>query len=315
MSSEIIADTPLGEGAEFQLIRRMRARWGELAIGIGDDAAVIDLPRGERLVVSTDTALEGVHFRHGWLSPMEIGYRAVTAALSDLAAMAADPHGVLVSLQLPSHDADLIDQLADGIGDAARAAGTVIRGGNLSRADVLGITTTVLGSAFTPLSRRGARPGDLLYLTGALGAPAATVRMLESGSVPDPAARARFARPSARLREARWLASRGAIAAIDLSDGLRGDAGHLAAASGVACDIQLDRIPIAAGASADDVFGGEEYELLVAARTPLPDAEFQRAFAIPLSMIGRITEGARAVTFTRAGARVAAPQGHDHFSR
>jgi thiamine-monophosphate kinase len=93
--------TALGPGEEFDAIRRMLERWGDLAVGIGDDAAIIDLPRGDRLVASVDSTVENRHFRSGWLTPREIGYRAVAAALSDLAAMAARPAGILVALSIP----------------------------------------------------------------------------------------------------------------------------------------------------------------------------------------------------------------------
>src|SRR5205809_1079491 len=127
--------------------------------------------------------------------------------------------------------------LADGIGDAVNAASTVVLGGYLVRGDVLAITTTVVGSAYTPLTRAGARPGDLLYVTGSLGGPGAALTALRSKKTLATELRARFAHPVARIPEARWLAARGAIAAIDISDGLAGDAGPLAAASDVGIEI------------------------------------------------------------------------------
>jgi thiamine-monophosphate kinase len=306
----------LGPGAEFDLIRRLRDRWGALAPRIGDDAAVLRVGRGEQLVASTDAALEGVHFRREWLTAEEIGYRAVTAALSDLAAMGATPIGVLVSLQLPPPALTEVDRLADGIGDAVRSVGTIILGGNMARGNSLGITTTVLGSVYTPLTRAGARPGDLLYVTGSLGGPGSAVRALLAGSTPSPAQRARFARPVARLAEARWLAARGAVAAIDISDGLAGDAKHLASASDVSVQIQVERLPLVEGATADDALGGgEEFELLVAARAPLPAAEFASQFGVPLTLIGRVVAGVPDAVFSRGATRVASPVSYDHFSR
>src|SRR5262245_20446244 len=150
-------DVELGPGREFDLIRKLRHHWGPLAADIGDDAAVLRVPRGERMVISTDSALDGVHFRRDWLTLQEIGYRAVTAAISDIAAMAASPSGVLIALQLPDDGRTpgevegMLLELADGIADAVRAAGTVVLGGNLSRGGSLGITTTAVGSVFTPL--------------------------------------------------------------------------------------------------------------------------------------------------------------------
>lgn len=308
----------LGPGAEFDLIRRLRERWGPLAVGLGDDAAVLQPPRGEQLVISVDAAIEGVHFRRDWLSLREIGYRAVTAALSDLAAMAAAPRGVLVALTLSPNDdwGDALMELADGIADAVGAVGTVVIGGNIARGEPLAVTTTVVGSAFSPLRRTGARPGDLLYVTGSLGGPRAALRALESGTEPAASQRTRLARPVARIAEARWLAARGAIAAVDISDGLAGDARQLAAASDVALEIQVERVPVFSGATQQDALAsGEEYELLVAARAPFPEDEFSRRFGIPLTLVGRAVEGATAVVFTRAGKRVAGPAGYDHFSR
>ncbi len=311
----VTRDVTLGAGVEFDLIRAMRHRWGALAVGLGDDAAVLEVPRGDKLVVSTDAAVENVHFRREWLSLSDIGYRAVTAALSDLAAMAATPRGVLVSITLTPVTQEGLMVVADGIADAVRAANTVVVGGNLARGDTLTITTTVIGSAFAPLGRAGAAPGDLLYVTGELGAPRAALRALQRGATPEPKLLQRFARPSARLRESRWLASRGASAAIDISDGLAGDVAHLAAAGGVGVEIQLERIPVFPGASNDDALaGGEEYELLVAGRVAFNEAEFASEFGVPLTPIGRVTDASSGVRLTRGGKLVAAPKGHDHFS-
>ena len=117
--------TPLGPGPEFDAIREMLRRWGPRARGIGDDAALIDVPAGEQLAVSTDSSVEGVHFRRGWLSPREIGYRATVAALSDLAAMAATPAGLLLALGVPPKWRSDLDALAPGVAWAGTAAGVV----------------------------------------------------------------------------------------------------------------------------------------------------------------------------------------------
>lgn len=309
-------NVPLGGGTEFDLIRRLESRWGDLARGIGDDAALLRVPRGEQLVASTDVAIDTVHFRREWLSMRDVGNRAVTAALSDLAAMAAWPLGVLISLELTDDARQQIDALADGVGDAARSAKTVIVGGNVARADTLAISTTVLGAAFAPVKRSGARPGDFLYVTGQLGGPRVAVSALEKGKRPAADTLQRFTHPKARLAESRWLAARGMIAAIDVSDGLAADAGHLAAASDVALEIDVERVPLASGASPDDALAsGEEYELLLAARTPLPDAEFVAEFGIALTLIGRVAPGGPDVRVMKDGKRVATPRGYDHFSR
>jgi thiamine-monophosphate kinase len=305
----------LGPGAEFDAIRRMLARWGKRAEGIGDDAAMLRVPRGETLVASTDSAVEDRHFRREWLTPREIGYRAVTAALSDLAAMAAAPLGVLIALGVPGEWRDSLDDLADGIGDAVDAARTVIRGGNVSDASELTITTTVLGSAFSPLRRDGIRPGDGIYVTGELGGAGSALRSLASGG-DGGEHRARFVKPTARLREARAIAALGATAAIDISDGLVADARHLAAASGVLIELLTARLPTVRGASLTDALtGGEEYELIVAAPAGIDTSAFAREFGVALTEIGIARSKSTDPHVLVDGKRVADPVGHDHFSR
>jgi thiamine-monophosphate kinase len=309
-----VKDTPLGPGAEFDAIRSLVERWGDRAVGIGDDAAVLQPTRGESIVVSVDSAIEGKHFRRGWLAPPDIGYRAVTAALSDLAAMAARPIGVLIAIGLPEAWRDALPEIADGIGDAAAQARTVIRGGNLTAASELSITTTVLGEVYEPLTRSGVRVGDTVYVTGRLGAVGAAVHRLERGEDAH-AFHARFARPVARIAEARWLAAHGAGAAIDVSDGLVADCRHLAAASRVSIAIDAALVPCVGGLEVEAALSsGEEYELIVASTEPLDAAAFEARFGVPLTAIGRAGEGTRGMV-TVQGARVAAVAGHDHLSR
>jgi thiamine-monophosphate kinase len=304
--------TPLGPGAEFAAIRDLLARWGPHATGIGDDAAVLSMRRGDRLVASVDTAIENQHFR-AYLTPREIGYRAVTAALSDLAAMAAQPIGILLAIGLPPAWRDKLGELADGMGEAAGVARTHIVGGNLSDAGELSITTTVLGSVFSPLARSGVRAGDRVYVTGRLGAPAEAWRRLDAGESAGQY-RERFVRPSARIAEARWLADRGVTAAIDISDGLVADARHLAHAGGLTIELDASRIPCVEGIDAQRAIeSGEEYELLVTAPHALDTTAFAQRFALSLTEIGQARAGAASVQI--AGARVANAAGHDHFSR
>jgi thiamine-monophosphate kinase len=306
--------TPLGPGAEFDAIRALLERWGDRAAGVGDDAATFAVPRGESIVASVDASIEGRHFKRDWLAPREIGYRAVTAALSDLAAMAARPLGVLIALALPAHWQADVGAIADGIGEAVSGAKTVIRGGNISAASELSITTTVFGTAFAPLARSGANPGDRIYVTGTLGAPAAALRLIEAGRDPG-TFRDRLVRPSARIAEARWLADRGASAAIDISDGLVADLRHLAAASRSSISIDATRVPLAAGVDTEAALAsGEEYELIVAAPPGLDTAAFESRFGIPLTEIGAVGDGTRGLVSV-LGARVANVAGHDHLSR
>ena len=307
--------TPLGPGPEFDAIREMLRRWGPRARGIGDDAALLEIPAGEQLAVSTDSSVEGVHFRRGWLTPHEIGYRATVAALSDLAAMAATPVGLVSAIALPNDWQPSLHDITDGIGEAAERFHAPIVGGNITRGAQLSLTITVLGAVAVPLPRSGVRAGDTLYVTGELGGSAAALRRLLAGETPDPAHRARFARPAPRLQGARWLASNGATAAIDVSDGLLAELAHLAAASGVRIALDEAAVPVAAGATLDDALrGGEEYELVVAGHA-LDAAAFARENDLALTAIGV----ARAVASGEApgvdvGGRVARERGHDHLS-
>jgi len=306
----------LGEGAEFDAIRAMVREWGERASGIGDDASVLQVPAGQRLVASTDASVEGVHFRREWLSAAEVGARAATAALSDLAAMAATPLGLLLALGVPESWQEELVELARGVGDAAARAGCPIVGGNVTRSRELSLTVTVLGAAEHPLRRSGAHEGDELWVTGHLGGPAAALRALQSGHVPALAHMARFAAPVARLAEARWLAEAGATAAIDISDGLTADLAHLARASGLTAALQLGDVPCITGAApADAIASGEEYELVVAMPSDAnPDTrEFERRFAVPLTRIG-VLGPAGAEPVMVSGGRVDPARGHDHLS-
>jgi len=312
-------EAPLGPGAEFDMIRAMLERWGPRANGVGDDAAIVHVPRGDVLLASVDTAVETQHFRREWLTPRELGYRAVAAALSDLAAMAARPLGVLVAMTVPDAWLGDVAGIADGIGEAVAAVRTPVLGGNLSAGGELSITTTVLGSAFAPLRRTTARAGDIVYVTGSLGGVAEALRRLEHGGRGEPGGpggpqRERFAHPTPRLAEARWLAERGATAAIDISDGLLADVRHLAAASRVAIAIDGAAVPCMPGVSHETAqHSGEEYELVVTASAPIDVKEFARLFGLPLTEIGTVSAGEPGVTVD--GQRVAASAGYDHFSR
>jgi thiamine-monophosphate kinase len=320
----------LGPGGEFDAVRALLAGWGDLARGVGDDAAVLDLPAGERLVVSTDASVEDVHFRRGWLTPEEVAWRAGMSALSDLAAMAARPIGVLVAIALPHAWRDALPALGAGLGAAVREAGTVIVGGDLTSGRSLAITVTVLGAAAHPVGRGGAQPGDALYVTGRLGGPLLALRAFERGDAPTAVQRERFARPRARIAAGRWLAERGARALIDVSDGLAADLAHIAAASGVRCVLDGDRVPCIEGAAlADALASGEEYELACAAPTDLDVDACLRETGVALACIGHVAAGVggdagphvgtpvevRAAGPDGVPALVDLPPGHDHLSR
>jgi thiamine-monophosphate kinase len=315
----------MGRGAEFDAIRGMLARWGSLAEGIGDDAAVLTPPAHGRLIVSTDASVEGVHFEPGWLTPEEIGARAAAAALSDIAAMGGEARWVLVGLEVPERWRAALPAIADGIGRLVADANARIVGGNIARGERLALTLTVLGSSPAPVLRSGARPGDALWVTGALGGPHVALAAFRRGEAPSAVARRRFAAPLPRLREGAWLAAIGARGMLDISDGLAADAGHLAAASGVRCELWADAIPRVPGASVEEALAsGEEYELLVATDADLDREAFARRFGVPLTRVGVVLPAAAAadvpLVTLRAhagdadGGLVALPTGHDHFS-
>ena len=304
---------PLGPGREFDLVRTLLAEWGKAAQRIGDDAAILDVPAGERLVVSTDTSVEGVHFRRDWLNSFEIGYRSTAAALSDLAAMAARPLGVLIALTLPDDNKQAAREIATGIREGASAVMCPIIGGDLSAGKSLSLTITALGSAARPLTRSGAKAGQRVYVTGRLGGPAAAVRAWRAGKQPSEGERARFACPVPRIDAAIGLSERGATSGIDISDGLAADLAHIAAASKVAIELDAELIPRFDGVSpAQAVASGEEYEVVVTAPT-LDVRQFTEEFGLELTDIGRVVAGPAGVTLREAGHRISTPAGFDHF--
>lgn len=312
----------LGPGPEFDRIRAIASGLGPRAAGLGDDCALLDAG-GTTLALSTDTSLEDVHFRREWLSIEEIGWRAAAASLSDLAAAAAEPIGVLAALTMPETEPEsAFPSIMAGAGDAVASVGGVVLGGDLSRGPSISLTITSIGRASHPMRRRGARPGDGLWVTGTLGGSRAALMAWKLGRVPDPAARARFAHPDPRVVMGRWLAANGATAMMDLSDGLAGDARHLAAASGVVLRIDLDRLPRHPSVDAEAravgetpasfaARGGEDYELLVALPSGFSGAP---AGGVALTRIGSVEAGDPGrVLMEQNGAPVILTS-YDHFA-
>lgn len=299
----------LGPGREFDLIRAFLAREEALPdavrVGPGDDCAVLD---ATPLAVSTDLSVEGVHFRRAWLSPEEVGWRAGAASLSDLAAVAAAPVAVLVSVALAPEDAasGWGLRLVAGVEEAARQVGAALVGGDLSRSPGPAVVDVVaLGKAEAPVLRDGAAPGDEVWVTGELGAAGAALALLSGGRHPPDGLRRAFARPEPRVREARWLVENAGLhALIDLSDGLAGDVGHVAAASGVAVELDASAVPLAASSEGVGLppearlrlalSAGEDYELCLVAPPgalgPL-DAPFRGRFGLALTRVGRVRKG------------------------
>lgn len=298
-----------------------------LLVGPGDDTAVVE-PGGRPLAITTDALVEGVHFRPGWLSPRELGARAIAVALSDLAAMGATPRWTLVSAIVPpDRSTSELDRILDSCAAASAESGAAMIGGNLSRGDALSLTVTAIGEMEGPtLERRGARAGDRLVVTGTLGAAAAAVDVWLDGGEPPPALRERFARPVARLAAGRALAAAGAHAAIDVSDGLLADLGHLCRASGVGAEVEWARLPRLAPVAIRDesgsdfaATGGEDYELLAALTPGIDDdaiADLARASGVELTVVGRCTESGTGVRLLGADGRDHAPthRGFDHFA-
>jgi len=268
----------LSELGELGLLAELEQRG--LATGIEHDTA--DL--GDGLVVTQDALVEGVHFRLDWTTYRELGFRAAAVNLSDLAAAGAEPLALLVTLAAPAEtELDDVLELYAGLNEP----GVPIAGGDTTSAPQLTLAVTAVGRSERVPGRAGARPGDLVVVTGPLGAAGAAFR------------EGRHARPPLRLEEGRRLAEV-AHALTDVSDGLEVDAGHLAARSGCRIELDLERVPLAPGATVDDLGFGEDYELLAA----LPDA-------LGFPVIGRCADG-RGVAIRLHGEPVTLA-GWEHF--
>ena len=261
---------PVQEDEVLQRIRRMLEN-GIEAFGLRDDAAVLDVPAGGPLVVSVDSVVEGIHVDLSLCSPGDVGWKALMGALSDLAAMGATPLAALVALCVPggSGDGQLTLGVMEGVAEASRASGCAVVGGDVSGGNQLVVSVTVLGTSepIDPpaVARIGAQPGDVVLVTGPCGASAAGLRDLRRGrgGSDTPGLAESYRRPVARLREGRLARLAGAHAMMDVSDGLALDLHRLAAASAVG--LELDSVPVAAGATEEEALGGgEDYELLIA---------------------------------------------------
>jgi thiamine-monophosphate kinase len=268
----------LSQLGEVGLLAELERRG--LIVGVENDAAQL----GDGLVVTQDVLVEGIHFRLDWLSWRELGFRAAAVNLSDLAASGADPEALVVTFAAPaSTETEDVFALYDGIVEP----GVPVVGGDTSAASQVVVAITAFGKSERVPGRDGARPGDLLVVTGPLGAAGAAFRLEQ------------HARPPLRLAEGRRLA-RHAHAMLDISDGLAVDAGHLARRSRVRCVVDLDAVPLAGGALLDDLGFGEDFELLAAVEDP-------EEFAV----IGRVEEG-EGVELLLAGKPVKL-SGYEHY--
>jgi thiamine-monophosphate kinase len=329
---------------EDELISALRTILAEEAagvrLGLGDDAALVDLGTNQ-MVLTADLLVEGVHFQRQTTSPHDLGYKALVVNVSDVAAMGGSPRYALVSLGIPrTVEMAWVVELYAGLRDAASEYATAIVGGDTSRADAVVISVAVAGEVAEGLAvtRSGARPGDRIVVTGALGAAAGGLR-LASASKHDVAAVAStrgrellsaHARPVARVGEGQTLAREGATAMMDVSDGLAIDLGRLCRESRVGGHVSLPNVPVAPalielqsalGVDPLDLAlgGGEDYELLATLpprAVPLTAQLLRDRFGTPLTDIGEIRAGEGVAAVDADGSeRPLEAEGWDHFAR
>ena len=300
------AKNPLGELSIIDRIRARTSRSSAVLLGIGDDCAIVKPPPGHELLVTTDFSLEDRHFRRIWHTPASIGHRTLARGLSDLAAMGAKPLAAFLSLAMPksvARNPRWLDGFLDGFLALAASHNVPLAGGDTAQspADHILADIILLGSAPTgrALRRSGARPGDLLYVTGALGGAAAELASLAAAPRKFRTATAAdnhphlFPQPRLAVGQA-LLRRRLATACIDLSDGLSTDLAHLCTSSNVAAELDLAALPLhPLAAQLDDraqinalLHGGEDYELLFTAST---STKVPRSIDnVPITCIGRI---------------------------
>ncbi|HSA58367.1 MAG TPA: thiamine-phosphate kinase [bacterium] len=303
---------------EFQLISRLTSKLPKgrcVAVGPGDDAAAVRV--GDRtILLTTDLLIEGVHFRRDFMTPEDIGFKAMRVNLSDVAAMGGSPRFALVSLGLPrATRGRYAERLFDGLRLAGDGTGVSIVGGDTNASKQLIVNVALIGEAGPRvLLRSGARAGDRLYVTGALGGSALGLAALKKGRRGFGAFIARHRRPPLRITVGSALArTPGVTALMDLSDGLAGDLPHLLEASGVGAEVNVGAIPTVRGLAAaarrlgEDPLalalnGGEDYELLFAAspRVKIP----KKISGIPITNLGIITPKSRGLRWVRSDGTV-----------
>jgi thiamine-monophosphate kinase len=308
-----------------QLRRAARSRSSVVIQGIGDDCAVLRPASGHDLLVTTDFSLEGIHFRRGWHPPESVGHRCLTRGLSDIAAMGGKPIAAFLSLAVPANVPESwVNRFTRGLLDLARKHAVTLAGGDTAEspdsilADIIVLGTVPKGKA---VLRSGARPGDLIYVSGELGASAAALQELRAnhGKKINVRDYRRHFYPEARLEVGRILREKNlASAMIDTSDGLSTDLNHICEESEVGAEIEQALIPRArVGRARHDVelelalHGGEDYELLFTA--PAKKAIPAQIVQIPITQIGRVSRRSGIRLIVEGGARPLRPQGWEHF--
>jgi thiamine-monophosphate kinase len=322
-----VAPDPAPAGAalnEFEVIAEVSAKLGrrppEVEVPVGDDCAVVRLD-GNLWALAADMLVFGHHFKD-WASPEDVGYKAVAGNVSDVAAMGGVPRFILVSGGAP--EAGTVLRCMEGVLAACERFGVYPLGGDTTGAGALTVDVSVLGELpDPPVLRSGARLGDLLAVTGELGASAAGFLALEEGRREPERLVRRHLRPEPRVETGRLAARLGVHAMIDLSDGLASDARHICERSGVGCRVELERLPVsgdtrklARSLGRDPevlaATGGEDYELLVAAPKQVIEALASES-ETPVSVMGEVVEG-DGVRFFRGGEPVEELSGWDHFA-
>ncbi len=309
----------MGEKSLIELIR-LRVRAGASIItGIGDDCAVLRVPAGHHLLVTTDFTLENVHFRREWHPPEVVGWRCLTRGLSDIAAMGGEPRAAFLSMALDRGvPQKWVNRFLAGLLEAAEEFRVPLAGGDTAPADGIQADIVVVGSVpkGTAVLRSGARPGDQIYVTGELGGSAAAIARMREGRV-RAADYERHFHPVARVDVGRWLRRRGlASAMIDVSDGLSTDLEHICEESGVGAEIEVAAIPRArVGRPAQQVgfdlalHGGEDYELLFTSARKIPAT----VAGVQVTRIGRITRRRGMVRVEDGRRQGLSAHGWEHF--
>lgn len=299
---------------EREFLARLRGRLPQPPAGqtwVGDDAAVLE----GGLLVATDALVADVHFDLAWCRPEDVGWKALVVNLSDLAAMAGSPSVAVAALVVPPAPAGLADAVMAGTSEAAEAFGCPLVGGDTTGGPALMVAMAVIGHARGggPVLRRGARPGDGIHVTGALGGASVALRSRRRGRTPETELARRLDRPVPRLAEGSAAGAAGATAMIDVSDGLAVDLGHICDESGVGVRVEASRIPVV-GELDDALFGGDDYELCFTA--PDEDAvarDFAASGLAPPVRIGTVTEEPERVLVLPGGrARPLPDRGWDH---